>query len=70
MATNPYVNKVTYDGSDLIDLTQDTVSQSDVLLGIYFHLPTGERVQGSVSLATATVTGTTLYLTNGFPVSA
>lgn len=44
---NQYVNKVIYDGNTLIDLTQDTVTQSDVLSGVYVHLPDGSRVQGS-----------------------
>lgn len=47
MATNQYVNKVVYDGQTLIDLTTDTVAASDVLSGKYFHLPSGQRVQGS-----------------------
>ena len=46
MANNPYVNKVIYGNSTLIDLTSDTVTQADVAQGKYFHLPTGERVQG------------------------
>ena len=47
MANNQYVNKVVYDGTTLIDLTSDTVTQSDVLSGKYVHLPDGSRVQGS-----------------------
>ena len=47
MASNTYVNKVIYDGSTLIDLTSDTVTASDVLDGVYVHLPTGERVEGT-----------------------
>lgn len=63
---NQYVNKVIYDGNTLIDLTQDTVTQSDVLSGVYVHLPDGSRVQGSctynadTSDATAT-SGAILY---------
>ena len=44
---NEYINKVVYYGDTLIDLTTDTVTQSDVLSGKYFHLPSGQRVQGS-----------------------
>lgn len=44
---NTYVNKVIYGGNTLIDLTSDTATASDVLSGQYFHLKTGERVQGS-----------------------
>ena len=72
MANNQYVNKVVYDGNTLIDLTQDTVTQSDVLSGKYVHLPDGSRVQGSctydadTSDATATaseiLSGSTAYV--------
>ena len=44
---NTYKNKVIYDGTVLIDLTNDTAVASDVASGKYFHLATGERVQGS-----------------------
>jgi len=44
---NQYVNKVVYDGTTLIDLTSDTAVASDVQSGKYFHLKSGERVQGS-----------------------
>ncbi len=44
---NTYKNKVIYNGQTLIDLTTDTAVASDVQSGKYFHLATGERVQGS-----------------------
>ena len=44
---NQYKNKVIYNGTTLIDLTTDTAVASDVQSGKYFHLATGERVQGS-----------------------
>lgn len=48
MANNEYVNKVVLAGGNtLIDLTTDTAEQSDVLSGKYFHLKSGQRVQGS-----------------------
>lgn len=47
MANNQYVNKVIYGNNTLIDLTLDTIAQSDVLTGKYVHLPSGERVQGT-----------------------
>lgn len=48
MANNQYVNQVGLaDGTILIDLTSDTAVATDVKSGKYFHLATGERVQGS-----------------------
>ena len=44
---NQYKNKIIYNGTTLIDLTTDTAVAADVLSGKYFHLATGERVQGS-----------------------
>lgn len=45
---NTYVNQVGLaDGTVLIDLTSDTAVASDVKSGKYFHLATGERVQGT-----------------------
>lgn len=45
---NQYVNQVGLaDGTILIDLTTDTAVASDVQSGKYFHLKTGERVQGT-----------------------
>ncbi|MBO7701995.1 MAG: hypothetical protein J6S36_03690 [Eggerthellaceae bacterium] len=49
MANNQYVNKVSYDGTTLIDLTIDTAVASDVAQGKYFHLASGERVEGTAS---------------------
>ena len=45
---NEYTNKVVLSsGETLIDLTSDTVAASDVASGKYFHLPSGQRVQGT-----------------------
>lgn len=44
---NQYVNKVIYGGDTLIDLTSDTVTASDVLKGIKFHLPSGANGTGT-----------------------
>ena len=43
------VSKVAYNGSTLIDLTQDTAVESDVASGKYFHKADGTRVQGTAS---------------------
>ena len=48
MANNQYVNQVGLaDGTVLIDLTTDTAVAADVKSGKYFHLKTGERVEGT-----------------------
>lgn len=69
MANNQYVNKVVYDSNTLIDLSGDDVDNNYVMVGKLFHLPSGAPSTGTAALATATVNGTTLILTNGFPVS-
>lgn len=40
-------NKIIYGGQVLIDLTGDTVTASDVLDGVTFHLPSGEIGTGT-----------------------
>lgn len=47
MANNQYINKVIYGGNTLIDLTSDTVTRTDVLSGVSFHLPSGETTTGT-----------------------
>ncbi|MBR6390029.1 MAG: hypothetical protein IKS16_01690 [Lachnospiraceae bacterium] len=45
---NEYVNKVVLSsGETLIDVSVDTAVAADVASGKYFHLATGQRVQGS-----------------------
>lgn len=48
MATNPYINKVEFDGDTLMDLTGDTASPSDVLLGKTFHDRSGAPQTGTL----------------------
>ena len=58
---NQYINKVIYGGNTLIDLTADTVTATDVLTGVRFHLPSGAAGTGTCAYdvdssgATATV---------------
>lgn len=42
------INKIVYDGSTLIDLTGDTVSVSDVVSGVTFHLRDGTVGTGTI----------------------
>lgn len=48
MANNQYVNKVEYAGQTLVDLTNDTATESDVLNGKTFHLKSGALGIGNV----------------------
>lgn len=41
------INKVIYGGNVLIDLTNDTVTASDVQSGVTFHLPSGATSTGT-----------------------
>lgn len=50
MANNPYINKVEYGNTTLIDLTGDTVTPNDVLSGKTFHSRTGEQMAGNLVL--------------------
>lgn len=48
MANNLHVNKVSYGGRTLIDLTEDTISSSDVLNGVTFHDRSGAPQTGGL----------------------
>lgn len=69
MANNPYVNKVVNaeTNTTLIDLTSDTAVAADVAQGKYFHLATGERVQGT-STGGGTEAGTVTQDQDGYLV--
>ena len=47
MADTKKINKVVFGGETLIDLSSDTVTESDVQSGVTFHLPDGNIGTGS-----------------------
>ena len=47
MANNPYVNKVVFGNTTVMDISDTTAVANKVLSGEYFYLATGEKVQGS-----------------------
>lgn len=49
MAENPYINKVQMaDGTVLMDLTEDTVSSSSMLVGTVAHGASGAAISGNI----------------------
>lgn len=42
-------NKVTFGGNTIIDLTEDDVTQADVLSGVQFHQADGETMTGTMT---------------------
>lgn len=48
MANNPYVNKVEYAGQTLMDISNDTVTPSDVIDGVTFHDRSGAPQTGNL----------------------
>ena len=58
---NQYVNKVSLsDGTDLIDLTADTVTASDMKAGVTAHDASGAIITGSMQNGSATTPATTI----------
>lgn len=49
MAINPFVNKVVYGSTTIIDISDTTAVASDVAAGKYFYLSTGQKVEGTAS---------------------
>ena len=57
MANNQYVNKVEYAGQTLIDITDTTATESDVLPGKSFYKASGAKASGSLANATQSTDG-------------
>lgn len=66
MADNPYVNKVVYGSDTLIDISDTTATENDVLNGKYFYKSNGAKSQGSATIPVidVTVNGTSV-VSNG-----
>ena len=53
MANNPYKNKVQLaDGTVLIDLTGDTITSGDLLIGVTAHNAAGAPITGTLRAMT------------------
>lgn len=61
---NAYKNKVVYDGTTLIDISDTTALAADVNSDKYFYLKTGERVQGAQTLRSISESYTNVSSTN------
>lgn len=58
MATNQYINKVTYGSSTLIDLTADTVTPATLMLGYTAHDASGAAIVGTSTAGTMVIRDT------------
>ena len=56
------INKVVYNGSVLIDLTEDTVSAASLMAGLTAHDKSGTKITGTASVS---VDGETLVMPDG-----
>jgi hypothetical protein len=52
MANNTNVNKVSYNNTVLIDLTEDTITSEVLLEGYTAHDKSGAEIQGTIAIAT------------------
>ena len=54
MANNPYINRVDYNGTTLINLTADTVTPAVLMNGYVAHDKSGQQITGTLNLGAAT----------------
>lgn len=50
MASNPYVNKVVYGNNTLIDLTDSTITEDNVLMNYEGYDASGNKITGKVGV--------------------
>ena len=48
MADNLYINKVIYDNTTLIDISDTTATANDVISGKYFYASNGQKIEGNL----------------------
>lgn len=65
----PNVVKVTLNGTSLIDISDSTITPTRVQSTYVGYEGDGDRITGTAVNAQAYVTGTTLYITDGFPIT-
>lgn len=67
MADNAYINKVTYNGETLVDMTVNTAVPGVVLSGYRFQTKTGQTVSGTLlkNLPTSFTFNQTIYDSDG-----
>ena len=63
MANNTNVNKVSYNNTVLIDLTEDTIVPEALLEGYTAHDKSGAEISGSIAIATLSEVKTYLGIT-------
>ena len=67
MADNPYVNKVVYGDQTIIDISDTTASESDVVAGKTLHTADGALRTGTALYAGSPTAGGPATRTNGLP---